>query len=212
LNTMYKKLFKRFFDLFTVAVLAIFILPAFLCLALCVRIGIGSPIFFRQMRRGLNGKPFMLWKFRTMTNKCDEAGHLLPDSARLTALGRSLRKFSLDELPELINVFKGDMSLVGPRPWLMRYYAYFKENERIRFSVRPGITGLAQVSGRNSLSWDARIALDLEYIGKCSLSTDLHILILTLWKCVSQEGLHVDPGTVMADFDEERKRLFKDGK
>jgi lipopolysaccharide/colanic/teichoic acid biosynthesis glycosyltransferase len=208
---MYKKLFKRLFDLFAVAVSAILLFPAFLCLALCVRIGIGSPIFFRQMRRGLNGKPFMLWKFRTMTNNCDEAGNLLPDSARLTALGRLLRRFSLDELPELINVLKGDMSLVGPRPWLMRYYAYFRENERMRFTVRPGITGLAQVSGRNNLSWDDRIALDLEYVNKCALSTDLHILVMTLWKCLSQEGLHVDPGAVMADFDEERKRLLKDG-
>jgi lipopolysaccharide/colanic/teichoic acid biosynthesis glycosyltransferase len=206
---MYKSLFKRLFDILIVLVSLIVALPAFLLLALCIRIKIGSPVLFKQTRHGMNGKLFAIYKFRTMTNDCDETGNLLPDAERLVPLGRFLRKFSLDELPELINVIKGEMSLVGPRPWLMRYYAYFTDEERVRYTVRPGITGLAQVSGRNDLSWDGRIAQDLEYVKRCSLLLDIYILFMTFWKCISREGLRVDPGSVMADFDEERKRRMQ---
>jgi lipopolysaccharide/colanic/teichoic acid biosynthesis glycosyltransferase len=206
---MYKRYFKRSFDLAVIFVFMVITLPVLIFLAALVWIQCGLPIFFRQMRPGLNGRPFLLWKFRTMTNDCDEAGNLLNDSSRLTSFGRFLRRWSLDELPELLNVLKGNMSLVGPRPLLMRYYEYFTDEEKIRFTVRPGITGLAQVSGRNNMSWDARIAADMEYVKKCSLLMDLRILLSTFSNCLSQEGLHVDPGSVMADFDEERKKRIQ---
>jgi lipopolysaccharide/colanic/teichoic acid biosynthesis glycosyltransferase len=202
---MYKRYFKRAFDLAIAIVSILIALPILILLAALVWIKCGHPIFFRQLRPGLHGRPFLLWKFRTMTNDRDEAGNLLNDSLRLTSFGRFLRRWSLDELPEIINVLKGDMSLVGPRPLLMRYYEYFTDKEKIRFSIRPGITGLAQVSGRNNMSWDDRIAADMVYVKECSFLMDLRLLLSTFSNCVSQEGLHVDPGAVMADFDEERR-------
>ncbi|MBN1640890.1 MAG: sugar transferase, partial [Anaerolineae bacterium] len=154
------------------------------------------------------GKPFTLIKFRTMTDARDADGKLRPDAERLTPLGRFLRSTSLDELPELLNVIRGEMSLVGPRPLLMRYDPYFRASERSRFLVRPGITGLAQVSGRNDLPWDERIAADVRYVDECSLGLDLAVLFSTAWQALRREGLRVDPGTNMLDFDEERRREF----
>ena len=171
-----------------------------------MRLAIGRPVIFRQKRPGLRGVPFTLYRFRTMNDACGPRGELLPDSQRLTPLGRFLRKTSLDELPELINVLKGNMSLVGPRPLLERYYPYFIGEERARFLVRPGVTGLSQVQGRNDLSWDLRIAKDVEYVQRYSLLLDLRILLLTLLRVLRQGGVRVDPGATMLDFDEERRR------
>lgn len=150
-----------------------------------------------------------MYKFRTMTDAMDNSGNLLPDSQRLTRVGRFLRSTSLDELPELFNVLKGDMSLVGPRPLLMRYMPYFTSRERLRFSVRPGITGLAQVSGRNTLPWDDRLELDVQYVEKWSLKLDWHILWLTLRHVLQKRGVEVDPRSVMLDLDEERRSLWE---
>jgi lipopolysaccharide/colanic/teichoic acid biosynthesis glycosyltransferase len=144
-----------------------------------------------------------------MSEERDETGDLLPDGDRLTPLGRWLRKLSLDELPGLLNVIRGEMSLVGPRPLLERYTPYYTAAERLRFTMLPGITGLAQVSGRNELGWDERIAADVEYIREWSLFLDLRILALTLWRVLTRSGCRVDPGSTMLDFDEERQRNIK---
>lgn len=178
--------------------------------ALVVRLKLGSPVLFRQRRPGLRGKPFVMFKFRTMTEARDTRGALLPDTQRLNSVGRFLRESSLDELPELFNVVRGDMSLVGPRPLLMRYNPYFTQEERIRFTVRPGITGLAQVSGRNDLSWDLRLNADVRYVRELSFWLDAQILFLTIWRVASRQGLRVDPGALMLDLDEERKTRLKD--
>jgi sugar transferase EpsL len=184
--------------------------PVLVGIAFLVRLKLGSPVLFRQLRPGKGGVPFLLMKFRTMTDARDAAGQPLPDAGRLTPFGRWLRSTSLDELPELVNVLKGEMSLVGPRPLLMRYYPYFTQAEQARFEVRPGITGPAQISGRNDLPWDSRIEADIRYIRTYSLWLDVKILILTVWRAVTRHGLRVDPGATMIDFDEERKRRRTD--
>ena len=206
---IYRCLGKRVFDLaLSIPALVVFS-PVLLGIGLLVRLKLGSPVLFRQERLGLNGRLFMIDKFRTMTDEHDEGGHLLPDAQRLTKFGRVLRSTSLDELPELFNVLKGEMSIVGPRPLLMRYSPYFTEDERLRFSVKPGITGLAQISGRNDLNWDQRMATDVRYVNELSFALDLHIMLLTLWHVISQHGLQVDPGATMLDFDEERRRRLE---
>jgi lipopolysaccharide/colanic/teichoic acid biosynthesis glycosyltransferase len=164
----------------------------------------GPPVLFRQRRPGRFEQPFVLLKFRTMSEATGPDGQLLPDGARLGRFGRLLRSTSLDELPELINVLKGEMSLVGPRPLLTKYLPYYTASERARFLVRPGITGLSQVSGRNDLSWGARCSLDSKYAQACSLALDLRIILLTISRVISRHGLRTDPGAVMADLDVER--------
>jgi lipopolysaccharide/colanic/teichoic acid biosynthesis glycosyltransferase len=144
-----------------------------------------------------------------MTNERDATGELSSDTERLTGLGRLLRSTSLDELPELFNVLKGEMSIVGPRPLLMRYYPYFTEKERLRFTVRPGMTGLAQISGRNDLNWDQRLAADVRYVQELSFALDLRIMIFTLFRTIDRRGLRIDPGATMLDFDEERRRRLE---
>lgn len=198
---------KRLFDIVVAALMLLLLSPVFLVIALMVWITMGSPILFRQVRPGLNGQPFTLYKFRTMTDARDEYGRLLPDTQRLTKLGRFLRSTSLDELPELLNVLKGDMSLVGPRPLLMKYMPYFTQRERIRFSVRPGITGLAQVNGRNKLSWNERLELDVQYVEQWSFKLDLQILWRTVWCVLGRSGVEVDPRATMLDLDEERREM-----
>lgn len=183
-------------------------MPIMALIALLVRIKLGSPIFICQQRPGLHGEAFLLYKFRSMTEKRDEKGDLLPDSDRLTPFGCFLRRNSLDELPELFNVLRGEMSLVGPRPLLMRYLPYIQEFERIRFKIRPGITGIAQVTGRNDLPWDERLRLDAEYARDVSFFSDIKILYLTLVRVISRGGVQVDPGSVMLDLDEERKNKY----
>lgn len=188
---------KRVFDVaVAVAVLSLgFVAFALLCVM--VRIFLGRPIFFRQTRPGLHGKPFQMLKFRTMTNERDEHGNLLPDAQRLTRFGRFLRATSLDELPELWNVLKGDMSLVGPRPLLMEYLPLYSERQARRHEVRPGITGWAQVNGRNALSWEEKFELDVWYVENRSFWLDIRILVLTLWKVIRREGIsHGDEATM----------------
>lgn len=188
---------KRTADvLLALAALAI-LSPLLAVLALSIRWKLGSPVVFRQRRPGLNGKPFVLLKFRTMTDARDPAGNLPPDAARLTAFGRFLRAASLDELPELWNVLRGDMSLVGPRPLLMRYLERYTPEQMRRHEVRPGITGWAQVNGRNALSWEEKFALDVWYVDHRSPWLDLKILALTLWKIVKREGIN-EPGQATA--------------
>jgi lipopolysaccharide/colanic/teichoic acid biosynthesis glycosyltransferase len=189
------------------AVLALLVLsPILIGVALLVRIFLGAPILFRQERPGFHGKPFKLYKFRTMTNARDEGGQLLPDGERLTALGRFLRRYSLDELPELLNVVKGELSLVGPRPLLMKYLPYFTEREKLRFTVKPGITGWAQIHGRNYVPWNQRLALDAWYVENWSLSLDFRILVRTALLVLKKEGVSADPDMVETDLDEERRQ------
>ena len=182
---------KRLLDL-TGAVLALAILsPLLVALSVLVHLKVGSPVFFRQVRAGKNGRPFRLWKFRTMTSARDATGQLLPDRDRLTKLGSSLRIYSLDELPNLFNVLVGNMSLVGPRPLLMRYVPRYSDRQRLRLQVKPGLTGLAQLSGRNALDWDARLELDAQYAERISVLLDVSLLLKTAWKVVTREGVMV---------------------
>lgn len=160
----YKKFGKRFLDLLLSTLAIVILSPVLLVVAILVRIKLGSPVLFHQERPGRNEKIFTLCKFRTMTDKRDEKGNLLPDADRLTKFGKLLRATSLDELPELFNIWKGDMSIIGPRPLLVSYLPWYTEEERLRHTVRPGLTGLAQVSGRNFLDWDSRLSKDVEYV------------------------------------------------
>jgi lipopolysaccharide/colanic/teichoic acid biosynthesis glycosyltransferase len=176
-----------------------------LCLIWLVRSKLGSPVFFRQTRPGLYGRPFEMVKFRTMTDARGADGELLPDAERLTSLGRLLRSTSLDELPELWNVLKGDMSIVGPRPLLTQYLPYYTEYERVRFLVRPGITGWAQINGRNLARWDKRLSLDVWYVTNQSLVLDTKIIAGTLIKVFKRDGVAVDPSAVMLNLDDERR-------
>lgn len=161
----------------------------YLIIAILVRVKLGSPILFTQERPGKNEKIFKLYKFRTMTDKRDENGELLPDKYRLTKFGKLLRASSLDELPEVFNIIKGDMSIIGPRPLLVKYLPFYKENERIRHQVRPGLTGLAQVNGRNYLMWDDRLALDIKYVEHISFVGDLNILLITVLKVIKKSDV-----------------------
>lgn len=197
---------KRIFDIIVALIGLLTLAPVMAFLVVLVRINLGSPVFFRQVRPGLNEKPFRMIKFRTMRESYDSSGKLLPDSERLTRFGNFLRSSSLDELPELWNVLNGDMSLVGPRPLLVRYLDYYTDIERIRYQVRPGITGWAQVNGRNESSWDARLAHDVWYVKNQSFLLDLKILVMTALRVVKSDGVVVDPSAQMLDLDEERKQ------
>lgn len=174
--------------------------PPLLLLSVLVRISFGSPVLFRQVRPGLHGRPFMMVKFRTMTDERGADGELLPDAQRLTAFGRFLRATSLDELPELWNVLRGEMSLVGPRPLLMEYLPLYSPEQARRHEVRPGITGWAQVNGRNALSWEERFKLDVWYVDHRSLGLDLRILWLTLRKVIVREGINAKGEATMPKF------------
>lgn len=184
---------KRVFDFVVAVFLVIVLSPVMLVVALLVRIKLGSPVLFKQQRPGLHGKPFTLLKFRTMTDERDANGELLPDDVRLTSFGKTLRRYSLDELPQLFNVIKGDMSLVGPRPLLMEYLEYYTPEQARRHEVKPGITGWAQVNGRNAISWEEKFALDVWYVDNWSFVLDLKILWLTFVKVVKSEGIN-QPG------------------
>jgi len=195
---------KRAIDLMGAAVSLVATAPIMLVVAVLIRIRMGSPVFFRQSRPGYKGVPFELIKFRTMQNKLDESGNPLPDAERLTRLGRFLRSSSLDELPQLWNVLRGEMSLVGPRPLLDRYYPYFSEREKVRFLMRPGITGWAQVNGRNLTDWDERLAQDVWYVENWSLLLDLRILFLTIVKIARRSDVVTDPQSSLPNLDEAR--------
>ena len=176
---MYKNCIKRLLDILLSLIGIILLCWLYLILFILVRVRLGSPVFFKQQRPGKNEKIFTLYKFRTMTDARDEKGNLLPDSVRLTRFGKFLRATSLDELPELFNILKGDMSLIGPRPLLVSYLPYYSECEKLRHTVRPGLTGLAQVSGRNFIDWDHRLQKDVEYVEHLSFGMDLKVLWLT---------------------------------
>jgi lipopolysaccharide/colanic/teichoic acid biosynthesis glycosyltransferase len=180
---------KRLFDLTLIFLSLPLLLPVFVVVAILVRQKLGSPIFFTQTRPGKNAKPFKMIKFRTMTNERDENGELLPDSVRLTKFGRFLRSTSLDELPELWNVLKGDMSLVGPRPLRMEYLSLYDEHQARRHEVRPGVTGWAQINGRNTISWEDKFDLDVWYVDNKSFLFDLNIILQTVKKVVVREGI-----------------------
>lgn len=204
MKSMPRTICKRGLDLLCVIPGLIVLSPLLVAVAVLVRWRIGTPIFFCQPRPGLACNPFMLYKFRTMTDDRDDTGQLLPDKLRLTSLGIFLRNTSLDELPALFNVLKGDMSLVGPRPLLMRYLPYYTDRENLRHSVRPGITGWAQVNGRNYLPWDERLALDVWYVENWTLGLDLKILLTTFMQVLRREGVSADPDAAETDLDWER--------
>lgn len=191
---------KRVFD-FIVALIAILLLgPVIIVIVLLVRINMGRPVFFRQKRPGLYGKSFYICKFRTMSVAYGEDGLLLPDSKRITKLGTFLRKWSLDELPQLFNILKGEMSLVGPRPLLVEYLPLYTPYQARRHEVKPGITGWAQVNGRNALNWNARFKLDVWYVDHQSFNLDMKIIFLTIWKILKREGINQPGQATMEEF------------
>jgi lipopolysaccharide/colanic/teichoic acid biosynthesis glycosyltransferase len=195
---------KRAFDIACSATVLVVAAPAMTALAAVIAKRMGRPVLFRQPRPGKNEQIFHLYKFRTMTDERGPDGELLPDGQRLTALGRFMRATSLDELPQLFNVLKGDMSLVGPRPLFVRYLPFFTEEERMRHTVRPGITGWAQINGRNEVSWDKRLAYDVWYVKNQSFLLDLQILLKTVGLVLRRQGVVIDPMSVMLNLDEER--------
>lgn len=201
---------KRLLDWTGSALLLLMLSPVLAILALVVRYDLGAGVIFRQTRPGLHNKPFNLYKFRTMTFERDDAGNLLPDGQRLTKLGRFLRSASLDELPQLFNVLKGEMSIVGPRPLYMKYLPYYTEHEKKRHAVRPGITGWAQIHGRNHLPWDERLALDVWYAENRTLRLDLEILAKTFWQVLRKEGVAPNSDEVEPDMDQERREKLAD--
>lgn len=210
---MYAKYIKRILDL-TLSLMALIVLmPLMIIIGILVRINLGSPIIFKQKRPGKNEKTFTLYKFRTMTDKRDIDGNLLPDEYRLTKFGKFLRSTSLDELPELINIIKGDMAIVGPRPLLVEYLPYYTEEEKHRHDVRPGLTGLAQVNGRNAISWEEKLKYDTEYIKEISFYSDLKIIFKTIKKTIKREDILMGNEFVVGKFIDQRKnkkeRAFK---
>lgn len=189
------------------SLLAIILLsPLFIIIAILVKLKLGSPVIFKQKRPGLNEKIFTMYKFRTMTDKRDEKGELLPDEVRLTKFGKFLRSTSLDELPELFNILKGDMSFVGPRPLLVDYLPLYNDHQRRRHEVRPGLTGLAQVNGRNLLDWEERFNFDVKYVDHITFLGDLKIVILTFKKVFVREGINSENAATMEPFKGNNKK------
>jgi lipopolysaccharide/colanic/teichoic acid biosynthesis glycosyltransferase len=208
---IYRRHIKRLMD-FILSILAIVILsPLFLILAILIRYKLGSPVIFKQKRPGLNEEIFEMYKFRTMTDSRDANGELLPDNERLTKLGRWLRSNSLDELPELFNILMGSMSFVGPRPLFTNYLPHYSNKEKLRHTVRPGLTGWAQVNGRNFLAWDQRLEKDVEYVLKLHFMFDLKIIYMTLMNVVSKKDIAVDTNLVEGNLAEERKARKNSG-
>lgn len=206
---MYAKYIKRILD-FLISLIAIIILsPIYLIVAIFVRIKLGSPVIFKQKRPGKDGKIFTLYKFRSMSDKKDENGNLLPDKDRLTKFGKVLRSTSLDELPELVNILKGEMSLIGPRPLAVSYLPYYNEKEKHRHDVRPGLTGLAQINGRNNLNWEDRFAYDIEYVNNITFINDVKIFFKTFIKVFKKEDISVRGTGKTIDFDEYRKQQLE---
>jgi sugar transferase EpsL len=193
-------MFKRLFDITVSALLLILLLPIVILVSVLIGLTMGSPILFRQMRPGLYGEPFEVYKFRTMSEQVDLSGNALPDGARLTNLGRFLRKTSLDEIPQLFNVLNGDMSLVGPRPLLMEYLPLYSPEQAKRHLVRPGITGWAQVHGRNTISWHDKFCLDVWYVENASFIVDMKILCMTLLKVLRRDGINASDADTMKKF------------
>ena len=202
---MYDRVIKRLIDLVLSGIALLVLSPVYLILAVLVRIKLGSPVLFSQDRPGKDGKVFRMYKFRSMTDAHDSNGNLLPDEERLTHFGSALRASSLDELPELWNIFRGDMSIVGPRPLLVKYLPRYNERQRRRHEVRPGLTGWAQVNGRNAISWEQKFEYDVEYVEKESFLFDVKILFMTVGKVLHRSGITAEGNATMEEFmgDEE---------
>jgi sugar transferase EpsL len=197
---LYRRWGKRLLDLLLVVLTLPVSLPVLALVALLVSLKLGSPVLFSQQRPGLHGRPYTIYKFRTMTDERNASGDLLPDAQRLTRLGRFLRNSSLDELPELYNVLKGDMSVVGPRPLLMQYLDRYTPDQMRRHEVKPGITGWAQVNGRNAITWENKFALDVWYVDHQSWWLDVRIMALTAWKTIRREGINQPGQATMEEF------------
>lgn len=202
---MYQHSFKRIIDFILSLIAIVILMPLFLILIALLAIQNRGSAFFFQERPGKGERIFRVMKFKTMNDMKDSEGNLLPDVSRLTPLGKFIRKTSLDELPQLLNVLKGDMSLIGPRPLLVEYLPYYSDQEKLRHTVRPGITGLAQVSGRNNLEWIKRLDLDAQYVKSITFKNDLRIFLLTIKKVIAQEDIIIAPGEKQLRLDEERK-------
>jgi len=198
---MYRKLFKSILDKILSLILIIIFSPIMLIVAILIFLWDGRPIFFIQERPGYKGRIFKIYKFRTMTNERDEKGNFLPDEKRLKGIGKIIRSLSLDELPQLLNVLKGDMSFVGPRPLLVEYLPLYNERQKKRHDVKPGITGLAQVMGRNALSWKEKFEYDVYYVENLSFWLDLKIIFLTIWKVLKREGVSQEGRATMEKFN-----------
>ncbi|MGC9932352.1 sugar transferase [Priestia aryabhattai] len=197
---IYRRIIKRPMD-FTLSLISIIALsPILLVVAILVKVKLGGPVLFKQKRPGLNERIFTMYKFRTMTNERDQNGELLPDSVRLTKFGRFLRSTSLDELPELFNILKGDMSIIGPRPLLVQYLPLYNDHQKRRHKVRPGLSGLAQVSGRNAISWEDKFNLDVKYVDNVSFIEDWKIIFLTIKKVFAREGINSGTTATMEPF------------
>lgn len=208
---MYKSFFKRFLDIFLSGGALIVLSPVLLITAYFVKVKLGSPVLFTQDRPGKNEKIFKMYKFRSMSDARDKDGNLMPDDVRLTSFGRKLRSTSLDELPELFNIIKGDMSIIGPRPLLVEYLPYYTEEERHRHDVRPGLSGWAQINGRNAIdSWEQRFKYDLEYVNKISFAFDFKIVFLTLIKVVKRSDIQVGKQIKVGRLDVARKQKNDD--
>src|SRR5690554_7219804 len=203
-RTFYELIIKRPMD-FLLSLIALIVLsPVMLVVAILVKIKLGGPVLFKQERPGKNEKIFKMYKFRTMTQEKDEQGNLLPDDKRLTKFGKILRSTSLDELPGLFNILKGDMSIVGPRPLLVRYLPRYNEEQRKRHLVRPGLTGLAQVNGRNAISWDEKFKFDVKYVEKITFIGDIKIIILTAFKVIRRKDINSNTSATMEEFKGEQ--------
>ena len=203
---MYKKFFKRFFDIVLSSLAIIVLSPIYIIISILVLIFMGWPILYKQPRPGKNEKIFNMYKFRTMTNKKDKDGKLLPDEQRLNKFGKILRKTSMDELPEIVLILIGKMSIIGPRPLVVQYLPYYTEEEHHRHDVRPGLTGWAQVNGRNNLNWDERFKYDLEYVNNVTFKMDLKIFFLSIKKVVCADDIAVRGKGTTLDFDEYRRK------
>jgi len=203
---MYKKFFKRFIDILLSLIALIVLAPLILVTAILIRVKLGSPVLFKQQRPGKDEKIFTMRKFRTMTDARDENGELLPDEARLTKFGQFLRSSSLDELPELYNILKGDMSIVGPRPLLVQYLPYYNECQKRRHEVKPGLTGLAQINGRNAATWDERFAFDIQYVDNVSFVQDVKIFFVTIGKVFKREDVTAENHATMESFIDHIKK------
>lgn len=203
---VYERVFKRPLDIICALLALTVFCWLYAIVAVLVKVKLGSPVIFKQARPGKNEKIFNLYKFRTMTDEKDENGNLLPDEVRLTKFGKFLRKTSLDELPEAINILKGDMSVIGPRPLLVKYLPYYNEKQKHRHDVRPGLSGYAQVNGRNGISWDEKFDLDIKYVNKITFIGDVKIVFSTVFKSfVKQEGISSATSATMEDFEEYAK-------
>ena len=200
ITTLYRQFLKRVFDFILSLIAIIILLPVYIIVVILVRTKLGSPVLFCQERPGLNEKVFKMYKFRTMTDKRDVNGELLPDEVRLTKFGKLLRSTSLDELPELFNILKGDMSIVGPRPLLVKYLPLYNEEQKHRHDVRPGLTGLAQVNGRNAISWEQKFKYDVEYVQNISFLLDMKIILMTVKKVLVRDGISQAGEATMEEF------------